>query len=207
MRRPAKPFAVEVRKSKKSGEKEPPLRSGTQAHSAGSSAADTPAKRPEHLLDIDRVFARFAPSAPEPDTNDAPQPETVFTARPAPTPIPPSVTKAPIRILPDLSVPPKTEEVAAEARPKRAVRAKREAPLPKMPAPVRKAQEAKPKAPKRAYVTQPAPRPIVAAAAPVAGVAPPAGGKRIVIRRRARPADATLRPGERWKRRLHPAAR
>lgn len=201
MRRPAKPFAVEVRKSKKSGDRDILGRSS-------STGEPEPARKADHLSDIDRVFARFAPAgsvavdaAPVPAAADLFKQPTVDIFR-KPAPVAPAA-----RILPDLTpAPAKLEEMVEEPAPRvrkstapRKTRVVAAEPI-EIPAAPRSRKPAK-------VVTAKAEPIVIERPNRAAALLVKEPGKRILVRRRARLADADLRPGERWKRRLPPAAR
>lgn len=187
MRRPAKPFAVEVRKSKKSADRD------ILGRSTAAESASEPPPRQDHQLDIDRVFARFAPS-PSPPIADRLTAERAFPEPVAARP-PPAAPAS--RILPDLTIPAKAEEPTPErAKPLR--RAVVRTPQPK--------RAAKPKPGKQPVASNGSrPPPVVTRAESPPAPKPVA---RIVIRRRLRDEETSgLRPGERWKRRLPRALR
>lgn len=196
MRRPAKPFAVEVRKSKKPSDRDILGRSAA----AVAPAPEAPARQ-DHQLDIDRVFARFAPAAPAAPPSEARlTAEAVFSEIRNTPPVPPPTPA--VRILPDLSVAPAPAVVEAPARAKRQAE-------PKLPRPKKKASPV----PRKAKEPAPLPVPIngTKVAIPVRAAAAKVAAepqKRVVVRRRVRDdAEVGLRPGERWKRRLPRALR
>lgn len=200
MRRPARPFAVEVRKSKRPTEREPHLSSPPAPEPSVREAV----AKTEHLLTIDRVFARFAPAGASAQM-DAEPIQRVAEIAPAPDAVQAK------RILPDLTVPPKPEIVEEQRKPRQSAEKLPKPAKPAKPAAAVKVPQPKPvatpiarKAVPRPKATVPAARKPLVAAPVRAAIAPTAPRP---VRRRIRVVDAKLGPGQRWKRRLPPILR
>jgi hypothetical protein len=198
MRRQAKPFTVEIKKSRKSGQE--PASSSFLGLMELAETAPSPSPARAAPAEAERLFGRLA----DPGTrvsDKAGGRQAAETGR----------RQEPTRILPDLSHRPEPEPVV-EPEPK-PVRERRMSPRPRpapLPVPevVAPPLAAEPPAPRPAVKPRrPAAEPqvVMADAAPAANR--PVAPIRRAMRQRHRRDPLGLLPGERWKRRLPPALR